>query len=89
MRAVEPGFIKELFFAPAFWYFVRTDAATIGILSAHLSGIHCHRALGWDLRPKIRHAILASEISRSIVYGGDWEVDIEERLRGCLRRKFC
>ena len=46
------------------------------------------RARVKDLPPKIKHAILASEIACLIVYGGGWEVDFESRLREYLKREF-
>lgn len=40
------------------------------------------------LPPKIRYAILASEISTRIVYGGGWEVDLEHRLKEYLKKEL-
>ncbi len=37
------------------------------------------------LPPKIKFAILASEIATMIVYHGGWELDFESRLRGYLK----
>jgi glutamate dehydrogenase len=47
-----------------------------------------YRARVKDLPPKIKHAILASEIASLIVYGGGWEIDLEGRLREYLKREF-
>jgi len=41
-----------------------------------------------NLPPKIKYAILASEISSLIVYHGGWAIDFENRLNGFLKRKF-
>ena len=38
------------------------------------------------LPPKIKDAILASEIATSIVYRGGWEPDLESQLQGFLKR---
>jgi glutamate dehydrogenase len=40
------------------------------------------------LPPKIKYAILASEIASFIVYQGGWEPDFEARLRGYLKPHF-
>lgn len=40
------------------------------------------------LPPKIRCAILASEIATRIVYGGGWEVDFEHRLKEFLSKQL-
>jgi glutamate dehydrogenase len=41
-----------------------------------------------SLPPKIKYAILASEIACLIVYGGGWEMDLEKRLREYLKPRF-
>ncbi|MCF8062708.1 MAG: NAD-glutamate dehydrogenase [Deltaproteobacteria bacterium] len=41
-----------------------------------------------QLPPKIKFAILASEIATMIVYQGGWELDFESRLREYLKSKF-
>lgn len=46
------------------------------------------RARVKGLPPKIKYAILASEIACLIVYGGGWEMDLEKRLREYLKRRF-
>ncbi|MBT7697855.1 MAG: amino acid dehydrogenase [Desulfobacterales bacterium] len=45
-----------------------------------------YRARVKDLPPKIKYAILASEIASTIVYEGGWEVDFEARLKGFLKK---
>jgi glutamate dehydrogenase len=40
------------------------------------------------LPPKIQYAILAAEIATSIVYQGEWEVDLESRLRQYVNKRF-
>jgi glutamate dehydrogenase len=45
-----------------------------------------YRARIKDLPPKIKFAILASEISTRIVYRGDWETDMETRLISYLKQ---
>jgi glutamate dehydrogenase len=40
------------------------------------------------LPPKIKHAILASEIASTIVYRGGWEPEFESRLKAYLKEKF-
>ena len=44
------------------------------------------RARAKRLPPKIKAAILASEIATSIVYRGGWEPDFESQLQGFLKR---
>jgi glutamate dehydrogenase len=46
-----------------------------------------YRARIKDLPPKIKYAILASEIASTIVYEGGWEVDLETRLKGYAKQK--
>jgi len=46
-----------------------------------------YRARVKNLPPKIKHAILASQIASSIVYHGGWEVDIESRLKDYLKKQ--
>jgi len=45
-----------------------------------------YRARVKKLPPKIKYAILASEIASFIVYQGGWEVDFETRLREYLKK---
>ena len=45
------------------------------------------RARVKGLPPKIKFAILASEIATRIVYRGDWETDLETRLTGYLAQQ--
>jgi len=40
------------------------------------------------LPPKIKHAILASEIASHIVYHGGWEIDLERKLKEFVRKGF-
>jgi hypothetical protein len=40
------------------------------------------------LPPKIKHAILSSEIASRIVYHGGWEMDFEDRLKGFIKENF-
>ena len=47
-----------------------------------------YRARVRSLPPKIKYAILASEIASSIVYEGGWEVDFETRLKGFVKQQF-
>jgi glutamate dehydrogenase len=47
-----------------------------------------YRARIKKLPPKIKYAILASEIASYIVYHGGWEVDFESRLDGYLKEAF-
>ena len=47
-----------------------------------------YRARVNKLLPKIRYAILASELACLIVYGGGWELDLESRLREYLKPRF-
>ena len=47
-----------------------------------------YRARVKDLPPKIKHAVLSSEMACLIVYGGGWEMDLESRIREFLKRKF-
>ena len=47
-----------------------------------------YRARMKKLPPKIKYAILASEIASFIVYHGGWEPDFESRLRGYLKPHF-
>ena len=44
-----------------------------------------YRARVKNLSPKIKSAILASQIGSSIVYHGGWEVDFEKRLKDYLK----
>ena len=46
------------------------------------------RARVKDLPPKIKFAILASEIASFIVYRGDWDSDLEGRLTSYLKAHF-
>jgi glutamate dehydrogenase len=46
-----------------------------------------YRAKVNNLSPKIKSAMLASQIGSSIVYHGDWEVDFENRLKDYLKRQ--
>ena len=41
-----------------------------------------------SMPPKIKHAILSSEIATRIVYHGGWEMDFEGRLREFVKKKF-
>ena len=41
-----------------------------------------------SIPPKIKFAILASEIASRIVYRGGWELDFEHRLTGYLKEQF-
>lgn len=45
-----------------------------------------YRARIKNLSPKIKSAILASQIASSIVYHGGWEVDFENRLKHYLKK---
>lgn len=45
-----------------------------------------YRARIKKLPPKIKYAILASEIASYIVYHGGWDVDFESRLEGYLKK---
>ncbi|MFH1975184.1 MAG: NAD-glutamate dehydrogenase domain-containing protein [Pseudomonadota bacterium] len=47
-----------------------------------------YRARIKDLPPKIKIAILASELATTIVYHGGWEVDFENRLRAFVKGGF-
>ncbi len=47
-----------------------------------------YRARIKRLPPKIKSAILASEVASSIVYRGGWELDLESRLRNFLKHYF-
>ncbi len=47
-----------------------------------------YRARIKNLPPKIKYAILASEIASTIVYEGGWGVDLETRLKGYAKQKF-
>ena len=47
-----------------------------------------YRARVKALPPKIRYAILASEIASRIVYHGGWELDFETRLRSFLKEHY-
>ncbi len=47
-----------------------------------------YRARVKNLPPKIKSAILASEIASSIVYHGGWKIDFESRLKGYLKQQF-
>jgi glutamate dehydrogenase len=47
-----------------------------------------YRARVRKLPPKIKYAILASEIASFIVYQGGWEVDFITRLRGYLKERL-
>ncbi len=47
-----------------------------------------YRARIKNLPPKIKYAILASEIASTIVYDGQWEEDLETRLKGYTKQKF-
>jgi len=47
-----------------------------------------YRARVKKLPPKIKYAILASEIASFIVYRGGWEVDFTTRLKGYLKEHF-
>jgi glutamate dehydrogenase len=46
------------------------------------------RARVKKLPPKIKFAILASEIASMIVYNGGWEMDFESRLRSYLKANW-
>jgi glutamate dehydrogenase len=41
-----------------------------------------------NLPPKIKYAILASEIASSIVYHGGWDIDFDSQLKDYLKRQF-
>ena len=41
-----------------------------------------------NLPPKIKYAVLASEIASSIVYLGGWEIDFDSQLKGYMQRQF-
>jgi len=45
-----------------------------------------YRARTKSLPPKIKYAILASEIASSIVYEGGWEMDFETRIKGFVKQ---
>jgi hypothetical protein len=40
------------------------------------------------LPPKIKHAILSSEMATRIVYHGGWEMDFEGRLKEFVKESF-
>lgn len=62
--------------------------ALLNHLPAFIRETPRYRARVNEMPVKIRYAILASEISRMIVYGGGWEMDLESRLRGYLKREL-
>ena len=47
-----------------------------------------YRSRAKNLPQKIKCAILASEIASTIVYEGEWEMDLETRLKGYVRKRF-
>ena len=47
-----------------------------------------YRARIRQLPPKIKYAIMSSEIASYIVYHGGWEVDFERRLDGYIKKAF-
>ena len=47
-----------------------------------------YRARIKNLPPKIKSAILSSEIASFIVYHGGWEIEFESRLKGYLKQQF-
>jgi len=57
-------------------------------LPAFISKNQKYRARVKKLPPKIKSAILASEIASFIVYHGGWEIDFESRLKGYLKKQF-
>jgi glutamate dehydrogenase len=57
-------------------------------LPAFISKSEKFRARVKKLPPKIKFAILASEIASIIVYNGGWEVDFESRLRTYLKKHY-
>jgi glutamate dehydrogenase len=57
-------------------------------LPAFISKSQKYRARVKKLPPKIKSAILASEIASFIVYHGGWEIDFESRLKGYLKKQF-
>lgn len=57
-------------------------------LPAFISESQKYRARVKKLPPKIKSAILASEIASFIVYHGGWEIDFESRLKGYLKQQF-
>jgi len=62
--------------------------AILNHLPLHIRRNPRYKARIRTLPPKIKYAILASEIASTIVYRGGWETDFMSRLKGYLKKQY-
>jgi glutamate dehydrogenase len=62
--------------------------AILGHLPAFIQGTSRFKSRIKSLPPKIKYAILASEIASAIVYRGGWEPQFESRLKAYLKEQY-
>ncbi|MBN2034545.1 MAG: NAD-glutamate dehydrogenase, partial [Deltaproteobacteria bacterium] len=62
--------------------------AILGHLPAFIQRTPRFRARIKSLPPKIKYAVLASEIASAIVYRGGWEPQFESRLKAYLKERY-
>jgi glutamate dehydrogenase len=62
--------------------------AILGHLPAFVQNKAGFRGRIKTLPPKIKYAILASEIASAIVYRGGWEPQFENRLKAYLKEQY-